>query len=182
VVTNVAGAVTGAVGTLTVQPVPPTITGQPASQQVPTGGNAQFVVLASGSSPLSYQWFFNSTNALAGSVAASLSLTNVQPAQLGSYIVLVTNVAGAMTSTPASLQFYTMPNYTNEPPGVAGQRSNSTFILTLAPDNRTRTVFVSTNLLNWNFFSNATPSELPVPILMMTTNDPRRFFRLQVTP
>jgi hypothetical protein len=50
-----------------------------------------------------YQWYINGTNALGGATNALLRLTNVQPAQAGSYTVVVTDPAGAVTSAPALL-------------------------------------------------------------------------------
>lgn len=182
VVTNVAGAVTSAVATLVVQVIPPTLTSQPTNQLVAPGGSVSFSATATGSAPLTYRWFFNTSNLIAGAVTNVLAVTNVQSAQLGSYRVVVTNASGAATSALASLQFYTMPNYTNEPPGIFANRGNGNLMLTLAPDNRNRTVFVSTNLQDWSFFYFATPSDIPVLIPTDTTNGPRRFFRMQVTP
>jgi hypothetical protein len=51
---------------------------------------------------LGYQWTFDGTN-LAGATADSLLLTNVQPAQAGTYAVVITNVVGSITSSVASL-------------------------------------------------------------------------------
>jgi hypothetical protein len=62
-----------------------------------------FTVIASGSAPLSYQWQFNS-NDLAGATDATLTLTNTQPDQAGSYSVVVTNVAGTAISSNAVLR------------------------------------------------------------------------------
>ena len=55
VVTNVAGSVTSAVATLTVN-VPPSIDTEPQSQSVNEGASVSFFVIATGTAPLSYQW------------------------------------------------------------------------------------------------------------------------------
>jgi hypothetical protein len=52
---------------------------------------------------LGYQWFFNTTTALANATDPVLQLTNVQPAQAGAYTMVVTNITGAVTSAPAVL-------------------------------------------------------------------------------
>ena len=52
--------------------------------------------------PLHYQWLFDSAP-LAGATGTSLVLSNVAAGQAGSYAVIVTNAAGAVTSTPAVL-------------------------------------------------------------------------------
>src|SRR5206468_2375479 len=86
----------------------PTITRQPASRSVDAGTTVRFKVEAAGTPPLSYQWQFNGVGLTNGSSArgattASLTLTNVQPAQAGNYTVVVSNAAGSVTSSNALL-------------------------------------------------------------------------------
>jgi hypothetical protein len=84
--------------------VKPTITFPPQSQTAEIGSSVGFYVNATNTLPLSYQWFFNSTIAITGSTTnCALLLTNVQPSQAGAYTVVVTNIAGAVTSSPAML-------------------------------------------------------------------------------
>jgi hypothetical protein len=88
--------------------VPPTITRQPASRSVDAGTTARFKVKAAGTPPLYYQWQFNGvglTNggSASGATNASLTLTNVQPAQAGNYTVMVSNAVGSVTSSNALL-------------------------------------------------------------------------------
>ncbi|MBI4661893.1 MAG: immunoglobulin domain-containing protein [Verrucomicrobia bacterium] len=86
----------------------PTIVRQPSSQTVAAGANATFSVEAAGASQsalaphLSFQWQFNG-NPIAGATAATLTMNNVQPANGGSYSVVVTNAAGSVTSSTAVL-------------------------------------------------------------------------------
>ena len=101
VVSNGAGNVTSGVATLTVTG-PPAITTQPVSQSVLAGANASFTVTASGTAPLSYQWRFNGAN-LSGATSTRLALAGVQPANAGSYTVVVTNSTGSATSAVAVL-------------------------------------------------------------------------------
>jgi len=82
--------------------VPPTISAQPVSQTVSASSNATFSVTATGTTPLSYQWRFNG-NPITGATSATLTLSNVQTNQAGNYSVVITNVAGAITSSVASL-------------------------------------------------------------------------------
>jgi hypothetical protein len=82
----------------------PSITSPPQSQTAETGATVRFHVSATDTLPLSYQWFFNSAMATPASTNNwALVLTNVQPFQAGAYTVVVTNVAGAVTSSPAML-------------------------------------------------------------------------------
>ena len=82
---------------------PPVITTPPQSQTAVVGSTIYFRASATGSAPLAYQWFFNSTNSLSGGTGPVLRLTDVQPAQAGAYTVVVTNIAGPVTSTSAML-------------------------------------------------------------------------------
>ena len=82
--------------------IAPVIIAQPQNKSVPTGSNATFSVVVSGTAPLSYQWQFSGAE-IPGATSESLTLTNVQTAQAGSYFVVVSNVAGSTQSSPAIL-------------------------------------------------------------------------------
>jgi hypothetical protein len=82
--------------------VAPSVSTQPASQTVQAGSSATFSVIASGSPSLAYQWRFNS-NSISGATNASVTLTDVQQADVGNYSVIVTNSAGSVTSSNAVL-------------------------------------------------------------------------------
>ena len=82
-------------------PVAPTITTPPASQTAAVGNSVTFSAMASGTDP-AYQWRHGGTN-LPGSTSTALVLPLVQMANAGSYDVVVTNVAGAVTSTPPAI-------------------------------------------------------------------------------
>jgi len=100
-ITNPTGTKTSTQATLTVLE-PPHITLQPTNQVVVAGGLASFSVAATGTAPLAYQWQFNGTN-LVGAVSETVSLTNAQPGEAGSYWVVVSNSAGGATSEVAIL-------------------------------------------------------------------------------
>jgi hypothetical protein len=51
---------------------------------------------------LAYEWLFNGS-AISGVGSTELQLTNVSATQAGTYTLVVTNVAGAVTSAPAML-------------------------------------------------------------------------------
>ena len=85
--------------------VPVAITAQPQSVLTNAHGTAAFTVTAVGTSPLSYQWFFDSTN-IAGATSSELIVTNVVQTNLGTYAVVVSNAAGAITSSNAVLSMY----------------------------------------------------------------------------
>jgi hypothetical protein len=108
VVNNSFGALTSAVALLTVL-VPPAIVNQPTNSTILAGGTADFVASATGTGPLIYQWSFNGS-VLAGATTNELRFSNVQPSQAGSYVLLVTNLAGSVTSAAAQLKVLVPPS------------------------------------------------------------------------
>jgi len=85
------------------------ISTQPSNVVAVAGGDATIQVAATGPLPLSYQWFFDSTNSIKGAAEAQLTLTNVQPNQAGTYTVVVSDSAGSITSAPAVLRVLVPP-------------------------------------------------------------------------
>jgi hypothetical protein len=83
-------------------PAPPTITSQPKSQSVAPGCDTTLNVSTLGTEPLIYLWWKDGLP-LNGQTNLSLTLTNVQTSDFGSYSVVVTNVFGSITSSPAQL-------------------------------------------------------------------------------
>ena len=82
---------------------PPTIDTQPADDTVNAGQAAKFTVEASGTPPLSYQWFFDRTNELDGATNATLTLAAVQTNQAGTYQVEISSASGSTNSRAARL-------------------------------------------------------------------------------
>jgi sugar lactone lactonase YvrE len=113
VVTNAWGSATSAVATLTVL-VPPSIATQPVSLTVTQNQNALFSVTPAGTTPLGCQWQFHGA-ALPGATATSYTVTSAQPANAGSYTVVVTNSVGSITSAVATLTVQVPPSITAQP-------------------------------------------------------------------
>jgi hypothetical protein len=101
VVTNTVANVTSNGAVLTVN-VPPTITAQPSGATIKVGDNHTFTVVASGTTPLSYEWR-KGGGTISGATGASYTVSSAAIGDAGSYTVIVTNVAGSVTSTAASL-------------------------------------------------------------------------------
>jgi hypothetical protein len=93
---------------------PPVITSQPAGQSVVAGAGAVFAVNATGTAPLTYQWFDGAT-ALSGATNATLTLPNVSAASAGNYSVVIANSAGSVTSSAAALALINLPVITTQP-------------------------------------------------------------------
>ena len=85
------------------------ITSQPTNNAVNVGADLTSSVAATGSSPLSYQWYFygsspNNTPVLvAGQTSAMIDIANAQLTNSGLYAVVVTNNYNSVTSSVAGL-------------------------------------------------------------------------------
>ena len=71
----------------------PTITKFPTSQTVAVGTNVALTVEATGTAPLSYQWYRGAT-AISGATAAAYTITDAQLGDAGLYSVSVTDATG----------------------------------------------------------------------------------------
>jgi hypothetical protein len=122
-VSNSAGSVWSDDATLTVgsSTVPPAITTQPSSQTVNSGTTASFSVVATGGTPLSYQWLKNGSP-VSGATASTFSISNVQGSDAGDYTVTVSNDGGSSTSLPATLTV----NVIATAPSITGQPASQT--------------------------------------------------------
>ena len=129
VITNVAGKVTSANAVLAVL-VPPQLTRSPTNLVVNLGKTASFSVVATGTAPLSYQWFKAGAR-IAGATASTYSIAAVKASDATDYWVSVTNLAGLVTSTQASLTVILPPTIVQGPTNltvVAGE--SATFHVT----------------------------------------------------
>ena len=108
-VSNAYGSATSAVAILTITLAPPSITSQPQDVTVIPGQSAMFSVLAAGSEPLTYQWYYNTNSLLTNATSSTLILTNVQLSNAGSYSVLVSNPVSTVISSNAVLTVNTNP-------------------------------------------------------------------------
>ncbi|HTB82843.1 MAG TPA: FG-GAP-like repeat-containing protein, partial [Candidatus Sulfotelmatobacter sp.] len=115
---------------------PPSISSQPANQSTAVGGTASFSVTAGGTLPLAFQWSVNGTN-INGATNTFLALTNVQLSQAGNYAVLVTNIAGILSSSNALLTVNPFP-------------TNIPIILSFAPKSGVPGVSVMINGTNFS--------------------------------
>ena len=108
-ISNAYGSVTSAVADLSVTNIPPLIITDLQNQTVIPGQNPTFTVVASGSQPLSYQWYENTNTLLTGATNSSFTLIDVQPADAGIYSVIVSNPVGTVASSNAVLTVNTNP-------------------------------------------------------------------------
>src|SRR5712664_295332 len=132
---TVSGAnVTGVNFTDTAASAAPTITTQPANQTVTAGQTATFMVVATGTAPLTYQWQKNGVN-VSGATAASYTTAVTTTTDSGAtFRMVVSNTAGTVTSAAATLTVTAAtvtPSITTQPTNqtvTAGQTAAFTVV------------------------------------------------------
>ncbi len=117
VITNVAGVITSAVALVTITNAAPVIVSQPQDITVNQGAAATFAVAATGSEPRAYQWRLNGSN-ISGATNTAYRRSGLQPGDVGSYSVVVTNAFGQATSANAVLFLNIPPTITTQPQGL----------------------------------------------------------------
>ena len=117
VVSNLIGVTVSSNAVLAVG-YPPVITNQPLSQEIVQGTNVSFSVGVGGTGLFNYQWSFDGM-ALAQGTNSTLSLTNVQSVNGGTYAVVVSSPFGAITSSNASLSVELFPVIATQPQSAA---------------------------------------------------------------
>jgi Tol biopolymer transport system component len=105
-------------------PVAPAITSQPATLIASLDGSATLAVGATGSGPLSYQWYLDG-NLLPGSTLPVLTFGHLGEADFGRYTVTVANGEGSVTSQPADLILLGAPVITQQPASVTASEGQS---------------------------------------------------------
>jgi hypothetical protein len=93
-------------------PTGPVIVASPQNQTVSAGQSATFTVVAGGSFPLSYQWYFNTNSPIANATNSTLTITSVQSTNVGPYFVVVSNSVSAATSSSATLAIPSVDPFT----------------------------------------------------------------------
>jgi hypothetical protein len=116
----------------------PSIFLQPRSQYLNEGDNVTFIVGASGTAPLNYQWRFvpaasgTTLQTFPWSSNDSLTITNIQLSDAGAYSVVVSNVAGIAISSNAILRVNLRPvanASATQPLMISSNGTNATVVL-----------------------------------------------------
>ncbi|MGI8966485.1 MAG: immunoglobulin domain-containing protein, partial [Limisphaerales bacterium] len=145
IATNSVGAVTSVLATLSVVVTSnsfPAITSQPQSISVYPNNSASFSVAVTGAAPLSYQWYFRGSSILAATNSI-FTRPAVQPQEVGSYFVQVSNSSGTITSANAFLTLLDSP-YLSAVQAVAGARGALiSWNSTIASDSQVQFDFAS---------------------------------------
>jgi hypothetical protein len=150
------------------------------SRTVQPGTNITFSVFVGGGAATSCNWYFNQTNLLSAGTGTntSLTMTNVQFTNAGSYTVVASNSFGCVTSAPASLIVYTDATPTMCSSGLS---TNGQFQFNLGGvTGLNYAVQVSSNMVNWDTLATNTS-----PFIFTDTNlnqPPPRFYRAVFVP
>ncbi len=158
------------------------ITNQPVGIVAVAGSTTNFSVVAGGTAPLAYQWYFNTNTILLNATNALLSLANLRASQAGSYSVVITNAAGAVTSSPALLTVTLPASPAIGSPAVGNGKFQFTFDPVVGLTNSVLYQGAS-NGGSWSVLTNVPPpvttSAITVSDTMTATN---RFYRVQIIP
>jgi len=153
----------------------PILTMAPHDQMTCIGGSASFIVTADGVGPLTYQWYYDRTNLLAGATNAQLEFADVRAFQAGLYSLTVSNPFGTTASPPARLEI------SDACVGIGLYSGLSITGLV----GRAYAIDATTNLATQNWVSIATNTFSQPRWLFIDTNTPlipARMFRVRLQP
>jgi hypothetical protein len=153
---------------------PPVVVCKPPAQTAEQGSTVTWSAQASGSPPLDYQWFLNGTNVPANPATNQMTLSNAQFSLSGAWTVVVTNLFGAVTSSPAMLGVIA-PVERRPVPGVK---------VTGQPGSVWDVVYASSlsPVANWSVLGSVSLSITPQYCFDLTVPlPPQRFYRAQET-
>jgi len=102
----------------------PSISSQPADATVCTGSSVQFNISATGTAPMTYQWY-DANGAITGATSLNYLISQTSTSDAGAYYSIVTNSCGNATTNNATLTV-------NSPVSISTQPSSSTICETSA--------------------------------------------------
>lgn len=177
IISNVFASVISGTAVLTVG-IPPVISTQPIGQATPVGTNVLLSVGATGVAPLTYQWFFAGLP-IPGAVSPTLTLTNPQTANSGSYHAQISD--GTITLNTSNILVRVFTPFTLTPPRLT---NNTSFSFSLGGDSgQYYRLEFSPNLTTW--LPLATNLAIAGEAAFSDTsisNQPGRFYRVILLP
>ena len=112
--------------------IPVSVIEQPQNQSVVARSLVMFEAVIGGSSPISYQWYFNG-NPVAGAVEPSLRIENASNEHLGDYHLVASNPVSTVTSEAGTLVVNLPPTVASHPAGgTVTQGDDTTFVVEAA--------------------------------------------------
>jgi hypothetical protein len=108
----------------------PVFTAQPANATIASGSGATFSVTVSSPTPVTYQWQHAGTNLsnsghFSGVTTATLTISNADTNDAGSYKCKANNSSGATDSNPANLSVVAVPTFAPPSPTPPTQQPDS---------------------------------------------------------
>ena len=102
----------------------PVFTTQPSTKTINAGTVTTLAVVVSSPTAVTYQWQHAGTNLInaghfSGATNATLTISNADANDAGSYRCIANNASGATTSSPATLTVVTLPTITTQPLSLA---------------------------------------------------------------
>jgi hypothetical protein len=171
---NVAGSTALSASALLVVVIPPT------NQTVEAGADVTFSSLGymrSPTRPIRYQWQFKGADIL-DATNATLTVTNVQVDDIGTYTVLITNPQDMVTPFSAQL---TVAGLNARLSGAQMLGDSSFRAIVEGAVNRTFSIEMSSDLTNWTQLRSLIMTNAAVPFTdSTTTNVPQRFYRARL--
>ncbi len=159
---------------LDIRPNGPTITAQPQSQTIATGQSAILSVMATGATPLGYQWYLGIRRDTSNPIAGATSNIFTTPAltTATSYWVRVTNAYGdTMASDTATVAIGVAPAITTQPQNqtiATGEQATLSVAATGTPPLNYQW-FIGTSGDTGNPISGAISTNYTTPALTNTT-------------
>ncbi|HKS37519.1 MAG TPA: immunoglobulin domain-containing protein, partial [Verrucomicrobiae bacterium] len=158
--------------------VPPVITQQPAGQTVSVGSAVTLNVNATGFPAPSFQWQRNQVH-VPGATNISLTITNFQAANQGTYRVLASNSTGSALSASATLLLDSPLRWSS----VSVDGSGLFHLQLAGPGNTNYIVLASTDLTSWTpLATNNVPNGIWDYVDATGTNFRYRFYRALQSP
>jgi hypothetical protein len=133
-VTSPAGTADSNAATITVVVAGPVISTQPGSVTIDSGATTVLTVVATGTEPLTYQWFSGLSGDTANSVQGATAISFTTPAltATASFWVRVTSPDGSTNSATATVTVVNVPPAISTQPASVGINDGGTATLTVA--------------------------------------------------
>lgn len=150
----------------------PSIVTQPVPQSIATGDRVTLSVVASGSTPLTYQWYVGSSGTTTSPISGATGPAYATPALTSTtaYWVRVTNAAGSIDSNTAAVTIGAAPPVITAQPGSTAIASGQTASLSVTATGATSYQwYVGATGTTTSPISGATLSTFTTPALTATT-------------
>ncbi len=113
VVSNTCNSTTSSTATITVNEMP-VIASQTSSVEECAGSAAVFSITATGTAPISYQWY-NANGSISSATNNSYTISSTSSSDAGNYYCISTNSCGSATSSVIPLTVNTAPSISSQP-------------------------------------------------------------------